>query len=81
MDHVAPISQYYADAAAGKLPSVSFVDPIFIGAPNTETDEHPSSNVQVGQNFAYNVVNGPQYEPELVGLGHVPDVRRARRLL
>jgi phospholipase C len=55
MDHVAPISQYYADAAAGKLPSVSFVDPFFIGAPNTETDEHPSSNVQVGQNFSYSV--------------------------
>jgi phospholipase C len=65
MDHVAPISQYYADAAAGTLPSVSFVDPIFIGAPNTETDEHPPSNVQVGQNFAYNVYqalrNGPNW--------------------
>ncbi len=63
MDHVAPISQYYADAAAGNLPAVSFVDPIFIGAPNTETDEHPSSNVQVGQNFSYNVVNALESSP------------------
>ena len=65
MDHVAPISQYYADAAAGTLPSVSFVDPTFIAAPNTETDEHPSSNVQVGQNFSYGVYqalrNGPNW--------------------
>ena len=63
MDHVAPISQYYTDAAAGTLPQVSFVDPIFVGAPNTETDEHPSSNVQVGQNFAYSVVNALESSP------------------
>ena len=65
MDHVAPISQYYADATAGTLPSVSFVDPIFVGAPNTESDEHPSSDVQVGQNFSYGVYqalrNGPNW--------------------
>lgn len=63
MDHVAPISQYYTDAAAGNLPAVAFVDPIFAGAPNTETDEHPSSNVQVGQSFAYNVVNALEASP------------------
>lgn len=63
MDHVAPISQYYADAAAGTLPAVSFIDPIFVGAPNTETDEHPSSNVQVGQSFAYSVVNALESSP------------------
>ena len=65
MDHVAPISQYYADTTAGTLPSVSFVDPIFVGAPNTESDEHPSSDVQVGQNFSYGVYqalrNGPNW--------------------
>jgi phospholipase C len=63
MDHVAPISQYYADAAAGTLPDVSFVDPIFIGPPNTESDEHPSSNIQVGQNFVYGVVNALESSP------------------
>jgi phospholipase C len=63
LDHVAPISQYYADAAAGTLPDVSFVDPIFAGPPNSETDEHPSSNVQVGQNFAYSVVNALESSP------------------
>ena len=63
MDHVAPISQYYADAAAGNLPAVSFVDPVFIGAPNTESDEHPSSNVQVGQNFVYSVYQGLRTGP------------------
>ena len=63
MGNVAPISQYYTDAAAGTLPQVSFVDPVFAGAPNTETDEHPSSNVQVGQNFVYSVVNALESSP------------------
>jgi phospholipase C len=54
--HVFGISQYFTDAQSGKLPAVSFVDPIFLAAANTETDEHPPSNVQVGQSFAYNVI-------------------------
>src|SRR5205807_9675401 len=29
-DHAVPISQYFADAAAGTLPQVAFVDPIFL---------------------------------------------------
>ena len=48
-DHVFPISQYYADAAAGNLPQVTFLDPGYFGTRNTETDEHPPANVQTGQ--------------------------------
>jgi len=55
--HVFPISKYFSDAKAGTLPQVSFVDPIFLAAKNVETDEHPPSNVQVGQNFAYTVIH------------------------
>ena len=33
--HVFPMSQYYADAAAGTLPNVSFVDPKFLVRPAT----------------------------------------------
>jgi phospholipase C len=55
--HLFPISQYYADAQAGTLPQVSFIDPIFVGDKNVEDDEHPPANVQVGQRFAYKVVN------------------------
>jgi phospholipase C len=54
---VVPISQYYADAAAGQLPQVSFVDPIFLGSPNVENDEHPPANVQVGERFVSDVIN------------------------
>jgi phospholipase C len=54
--HVFPIERYYADAASGSLPQVSFVDPIFVGPTNTENDEHPPSNVQVGERFARDVI-------------------------
>src|SRR5207248_1779331 len=39
---VRPISSYYADAAAGTLPQVAFIDPVLFGLPNAETDEHPN---------------------------------------
>jgi phospholipase C len=55
--NVVPISQYYTDAAAGRLPAVSFVDPIFVATNSVENDEHPPSNVQVGQNFTAGVIN------------------------
>jgi len=55
--HVFPVSQYYADAAAGQLPSVSFVDPLLGGSAASANDEHPPSNVQVGQAFTAGVVD------------------------
>jgi len=61
--HVFPISQYYADAAGGNLPSVSFVDPRFLDTPRIESDEHPPSNIQVGQKFVADVVNGLMASP------------------
>ncbi len=61
--HVFPISQYYADAAAGTLPSVSFVDPRFLDSPTVESDEHPVSNIQVGQTFVADVTNALMASP------------------
>ena len=55
--HVVPINQYFADAAAGRLPQVAFLDPMFGGNKNTETDEHPPANIQIGQRFVAGVVN------------------------
>jgi phospholipase C len=55
--NVVPISNYYIDAANGRLPAVSFVDPIFVATNTVENDEHPPSNVQVGQNFTAGIVS------------------------
>ena len=62
--HVFPIQKFYDDAKAGALPQVSFVDPIFEGPTNMENDEHPSSNVQVGERFARQVVEALFHSPD-----------------
>jgi phospholipase C len=66
LDHVRPIAEYYADAAAGTLPAVSFVSPRFLGDVATESDEHPPADPQVGQRFVSSVVgaliDGDQWE-------------------
>jgi phospholipase C len=61
--NLVPIAQYFTDAAAGTLPQVAFVDPIFLGGPNTENDEHPPSNVQVGEEFAARVIGAAMGSP------------------
>ena len=46
------LRQFEADAAAGTLPAVSFVDASFFGDLTVQSDEHAPSNVQVGQAWA-----------------------------
>ena len=64
LGHVFPITQYYIDAAAGTLPQVSFVDPVFVGSNNTETDEHPTTNIQVGELASAQTINALMSSPE-----------------
>jgi len=56
--HLFPIAQFYTDLAAGTLPNVAFVDPELMDTATKENDEHPPANVQVGQKFVSDVVNG-----------------------
>lgn len=65
-DVVRPIDELYADAAAGRLPPVVFVDPNFLRTGDPEgNDEHPPSHLQVGQRFVAGVLSalmkGPQW--------------------
>lgn len=62
--HVVPVSSFAADAAAGNLPQVSFVDPAFFGTKNTESDEHPPANIQVGQHFVAGIANALFASPQ-----------------
>jgi phospholipase C len=61
--HVVAISQYFTDAAAGKLPQVAFVEPTFIGTVDAENDEHPPANPQLGQQFSAKVVDALMRSP------------------
>ena len=56
LSHVKTMSQYYKDAAAGRLPQVAFVESDPLGDVNHESDEHPPANVQVGQRFTHDAI-------------------------
>ena len=59
--HALPIDTFYKDAAAGKLPRVSYLDPPF-----TSGDDHPPHHPILGQQFIAGVYNAlassPQWE-------------------
>lgn len=52
INHLRPIDQFWQDARAGKLPSVTIVDPDF----GSCSEENPQ-DVQVGEGFAAKVIN------------------------
>jgi phospholipase C len=65
---IKPVSEFYADAAAGRLPNLAFVDPMFLdggGGRGLSGDEHPHGDIRIGQAFMSDVVNAfltsPQY--------------------
>ncbi len=56
--NLSPIAQYFTDAAAGTLPAVTFVDPVF----DVESEENPQ-DIQVGEAFASRVINAAMAGP------------------
>ena len=66
--NAAHMSVFFADAAAGTLPKVSFVDPTLTG-PN-ENDEHPPTDIRNGQYLVSQVINairnGPNWNDTVI---------------
>jgi phospholipase C len=65
------VEEYYARAAAGTLPNLSFVDPVFGGTGPASVhgvrgDEHPHGDIRAGQAFmsdvAHAFMESPQWE-------------------
>jgi len=56
------IQQFYDDAAAGTLPSYSYVDPSFFGP--TQNDDHPHADIRRGQALIGRVVNAILQSPQ-----------------
>jgi len=55
-----PVSEFYADAAAGQLPNIAFVDPPFLdggGGNGLSADEHPHGDIRIGQAFMAQIVH------------------------
>jgi phospholipase C len=68
LDRSARVEEYYARAAAGTLPSVSYVDPFFGGtspasANGVRGDEHPHGDVRAGQAFMSDVAHAFMESP------------------
>ena len=74
--HLAKASQFMNDAAAGKLPSVSFVDPNF----GHQSEEDPQ-DIRQGERFAAAIINAVMHGKAWAKTLLVWTVRRARRLL
>jgi phospholipase C len=53
-----PIAQFYTDAAAGKLPQFTFLDPQY----DTTSEENPQ-DMQVGEEFIASIVNAIMHSP------------------
>lgn len=81
--HVVPIAQYFTDAGAGKLPSVSFIEPgLHDGLsehpsnfdPNHPQLGEPAINVQAGAQFASKLINavmqGPSWTDSVIFFAH-----------
>ena len=59
-DRTVLMDQFFADVAADALPPVAFINPAFFGE---ESDEHPPSNVQMGQAFVAGVIDALMHSP------------------
>ena len=57
------IDNFFVDAAAGNLPQVSILEPKYFGTVAEESDEHPPSDFQIGQDFVASVVQAMLQSP------------------
>jgi phospholipase C len=58
----APITEFFADAAAGTLPSYTYLDPAFLGA--AQNDDHPHADIRRGQNLMGRIVQALVESPQ-----------------
>jgi phospholipase C len=62
--HFFPLGTFFAQAAAGTLPAVSFIDPnLGTVSKVTENDEHPPTDIQRGQFYVSQVINAVRNSP------------------
>ena len=62
-DHLRTIDDYFADAAAGTLPQVAFIDPALGREGYAQNDEHPPAIAAVGEAFTATIVDALARSP------------------
>jgi phospholipase C len=63
----APVSQFFADCAAGQLPSVAYVDPHFGGTAPAQNDDHPTADIRSGEAFLNSIYRAVTTSPNWPG--------------
>jgi phospholipase C len=59
-----PFNQFLADAAAGTLPNVAYVDPSFAGeTTDTSNDDHPHADIRDGEAFLNQIYDALRNSP------------------
>ena len=59
-----PVTQFYADCAAGTLPDLAFLDPAFLGEDQgTGSDDHPHNDIRAGESFLNRVYTAVTTSP------------------
>lgn len=62
-EHFVRLDEYYADAAAGKLPQFAFIDPGLGISAYDHNDEHPPAIAQIGENLSAKVIDALTKSP------------------
>lgn len=63
MDQMKTLDDYFADAKAGTLPAVAFVEPTFSVKGASRNDEHPPGTPWQGEQFAHSVLTALMASP------------------
>ncbi|MSP93462.1 MAG: hypothetical protein EXR79_17000 [Myxococcales bacterium] len=64
MERLRTIEQFHQDAAAGKLPAVSFVEPDYLAGGAARNDEHPPATPWQGEQFVHSVLTSLMKSPQ-----------------
>jgi phospholipase C len=62
---VGTLDDFRSDIRNKTLPAVTFFEPTYDGRFGTQNDEHPPTNLQLGQLMSYQVVTAVMSEPEI----------------
>ncbi len=78
-EHAAPREQFFRDAAAGSLPTYSWLEPNMLFG---ELDDyHPPTDIRSAEHFLATVYNAVRQSPQWESTALAGAVRRARRVL
>ncbi|MCU1377995.1 MAG: phosphoesterase [Acidimicrobiales bacterium] len=58
------LDRYFEDAAAGRLPSVAFIEPNFGGSDAYRTDDHPRGDIGLGQRWVREIFRAFTESPQ-----------------